>query len=186
MVTEGYKDGYNAAYAEIYTALDDLGHPRHCAGCRPCEVMKSVIEWTMQGLGPLLTGEEFNTLAGIMASARDRRRGSKGDRRGGLGHLIYVDGWFGMPLTELTDLGSWLLERVIEGLRLSANICILLGSLVIVQALTTRWVAPLSRWTESVKLRVEAWAGRNWGNLVLFGAVLILLSLLLLWGLPTM
>ena len=91
-----------------------------------------------------------------------------------------------MPVTELADLGSWLLEQVIEGLRLSANICILLGSLVIVQTLTTRWVTPLSRWTESVKLRVEARVRRNWGNLVLFGVVLILLSLLLLWGLPTM
>ena len=69
-----YEDGYNAAYAEIYKALDDPDHPRQCAGCRPCEVMKFVVEWTMQGLGPLLTKEEFNTLATIMAAARDRSR----------------------------------------------------------------------------------------------------------------
>ena len=74
MADDGYEAGYNAAYTEIYKALDDSDHTRHCAGCRPCGVMKSVIEWTMQGLGPLLTEDEFNTLAGIMAAARDRGR----------------------------------------------------------------------------------------------------------------
>ena len=74
MVTRGYQSGYNAAYAEIYGALDDLDHARHCAGCRPCEVMKSVIEWSMQGLCRMLSEDEFNTLAGVLAIARDRGR----------------------------------------------------------------------------------------------------------------
>ena len=78
IVTRGYQNGYNAAYAEIYKALDDLDHAHHCAGCRPCEVMKSVVEWTMQGLGPLLTEEEFNTMAGIMAAGPGQGTGEDG------------------------------------------------------------------------------------------------------------
>lgn len=74
MAADDYQAGYDAAYADIYRALDDPDHARHCAGCRPCGVMKSVIEWTMLGLAPALTEEEFETLAGIMASARDRGR----------------------------------------------------------------------------------------------------------------
>ena len=72
MVTEGYEDGYNAAYAEIYAALDDLDHARKCDGCRPCEVMKATLEWMMQGLSRRLSQDEFYTLARILAKAETR------------------------------------------------------------------------------------------------------------------
>ena len=49
-----YQDGYDTTYAEVGGALDDLDHARHCVGCCPCGVMKSVIEWSMQGLGQVL------------------------------------------------------------------------------------------------------------------------------------
>ena len=64
--------GYNADYAEIYAALDDLHHPRHCDGCRPCEVMKATLEWMVQGLSRRLSQEEFYTLASILAKAETR------------------------------------------------------------------------------------------------------------------
>ena len=67
-----YEAGYNAAYAEIYAALDDLDHPRRCDGCRPCEVMKSVLEWMMQGLSRRLSQEEFYTLARVLKSAEEK------------------------------------------------------------------------------------------------------------------
>ena len=67
-----YEAGYGAAYAEIYAALDDPDHPRHCDGCRPCEVMKATIHWTMQNLSRRLSSEEFFTLAKILASAESK------------------------------------------------------------------------------------------------------------------
>ena len=65
----GRTAGYNAAYAEIYAALDDLDHPRHCDGCRPCEVMKETLSWTMRSLSRHLSQDEFYTLASILAKA---------------------------------------------------------------------------------------------------------------------
>ncbi len=65
----GRDAGYNQAYTEIYAALDDLDHPRHCDGCRPCEVMKATLAWSMQSLSRRLTQEEFYALAKILAKA---------------------------------------------------------------------------------------------------------------------
>ena len=67
-----YEVGYNAAYTEIYSALDDLDHARTCKGCRPCEVMQATLEWTMQGLSRRLTQDEFYTLARILKSAEEK------------------------------------------------------------------------------------------------------------------
>ena len=67
-----YEAGYNAAYAEIYAALDDLDHPRRCDGCRPCEAMKATLEWMMQGLSRRLSQEEFYTLAKVLKSAEEK------------------------------------------------------------------------------------------------------------------
>ena len=64
-----YEAGYNAAYAEIYATLDDEDHPRKCTGCRPCEVMKATIEWTMRSLSRRLSQDEFYALARILAKA---------------------------------------------------------------------------------------------------------------------
>ena len=64
-----YQDGYNAAYGEIYGALDDLDHPRKCDGCRPCGVMKATMEWAMRSLSRKLTQDEFYALARLLAKA---------------------------------------------------------------------------------------------------------------------
>ena len=68
-----YEAGYNAAYAEIYATLDDLDHPRHCDGCRPCEVMKATMEWAMQSLSRKLTQDEFYALARLLARAEAKQ-----------------------------------------------------------------------------------------------------------------
>ncbi len=68
----GYAAGRDAAYVEIYTALDDLDHARRCEGCRACEAMKATLEWMMRGLGRRLTQDEFYTLARILKSAEEK------------------------------------------------------------------------------------------------------------------
>ena len=81
-----YEAGYGAAYAEIYTALDDPDHPDHCDGCRPCEVMKTTIHWTMQNLSRRLSSEKFFTLARILASAENKRIAGRMVADAGAGH----------------------------------------------------------------------------------------------------
>ncbi len=65
----GFAAGRDAAYVEIYTALDDLDHARRCDGCRACEVMKETLMWTMRGLSRDLGQDDFYTLARILATA---------------------------------------------------------------------------------------------------------------------
>ena len=68
----GFAAGRDAAYVEIYAALDDLDHPRRCDGCRPCEVMKATLEWMMRSLSRRLTQDEFYTLARVLKSAEEK------------------------------------------------------------------------------------------------------------------
>ena len=68
----GYAASRDAAYVEIYTALDDLDHARRCDGCRPCEVIKATLEWAMRSLSRNLSQDEFNALAKILAKAETR------------------------------------------------------------------------------------------------------------------
>ena len=65
----GHAAGREAAYAEIYSTLDDLDHARHCDGCCPCEVMQATLTWAMRSLGRNLSQDEFYTLARILAKA---------------------------------------------------------------------------------------------------------------------
>ena len=73
--TVSYQDGYNAAYTEIYAAIESEDHPRQCGSCRACGVMRSVLEGMMLTLGPKLTESEFFTLADILARASARESG---------------------------------------------------------------------------------------------------------------
>ena len=82
MTTRGAE--YDAAYAEIYAALDDLDHARKCGGCRPCEVMKATLEWMMQGLSRRLSQDEFYTLARILAKAETRAMEERQDTPPGI------------------------------------------------------------------------------------------------------
>ena len=75
MASEEYLRGYEAAYAEIYAAIDSGDHPGICGGeCRACGVMRSVIEDTLLNLGRILTEDEFATMANIMARASLRNQ----------------------------------------------------------------------------------------------------------------
>ena len=63
----GYGAGYEAAYTEIYAAIESDDHPRNCGDCRACGVMRSVIEDAMMQLGRKLSVDELLTLSGILA-----------------------------------------------------------------------------------------------------------------------
>ena len=72
MVDREYQAGYEAAYAEIYAAVESESHPRECGDCRACGVMRTVIEDMMSTLSRKLTEDEFRTLAGILARVNTR------------------------------------------------------------------------------------------------------------------
>ena len=72
MATESFQAGYDAAYAEIYAAIDSEDHPGQCGNCRACGAMRSVIEGMMLTLSRKLTEAEFSTLAGILARVNAR------------------------------------------------------------------------------------------------------------------
>ena len=72
MADSDYQAGYEAAYAEVYAAIQSDKHPRECGHCRACGLMRAVIEDAMFTLGLKLTEEEFSTLAGILARVNAR------------------------------------------------------------------------------------------------------------------
>ena len=61
-----YQRGYEAAYTEIYAAIDSDDHPRNCGNCRACGVMRSVLEDAFGQLATMLTEEEFQYLTEVM------------------------------------------------------------------------------------------------------------------------
>ena len=73
-MTNLYEAGYNAAYEEIHTAINSTEHSGGCGACRPCEIMKEVIEVLMLSLHKKLTQDEFYVVAMILAhmNARDK------------------------------------------------------------------------------------------------------------------
>ena len=64
-----YQRGYEAAYAEIYAAIDSEDHPKNCGTCRACGVMRTVLEDAMTTLGRKLSQEDFWALAAILKRA---------------------------------------------------------------------------------------------------------------------
>lgn len=68
MSTE-YQRGYEAAYTEIYAAIDSDDHPANCGTCRACGVMRTVLEDAMSTLGRKLSQDDFWTLAAILKRA---------------------------------------------------------------------------------------------------------------------
>ena len=61
-----YATGYDAAYAEIHAALDEIDHPADCGGCLPCEVIRVAVEWAMRALSRRLSLDESYTLSEIL------------------------------------------------------------------------------------------------------------------------
>lgn len=62
-----YTAGYEAAYQEVYAILNDEPHQVHCGECRPCGLIKQVVEILMETLASRMTQEEFFSLAFILA-----------------------------------------------------------------------------------------------------------------------
>ena len=69
MATSDYQRGYEAAYAEIYAAIDSDDHPANCGTCRACGVMRTVLENAMTTLGRKLSQDDFWSLAAILKRA---------------------------------------------------------------------------------------------------------------------
>ena len=79
MASTDYQRGYEAAFAEIYAAIDSEDHPANCGDCRSCGVIRTVIEDTFIRLGEKLTREEFYALAGIVGAVNSRKTVSGGE-----------------------------------------------------------------------------------------------------------
>ena len=66
-----YQRGYEAAYAEIYAAINSEDHPANCGDCRACGVMRTVLEESLMELGKKLSQEDFWSLAAILKRANE-------------------------------------------------------------------------------------------------------------------
>ena len=64
-----YQRGYEAAYTEIYAAIESEDHPANCGTCRACGVMRTVLEDAMTTLGRKLSQDDFWVLAAILKRA---------------------------------------------------------------------------------------------------------------------
>ena len=71
MANNDYQRGYEAAYAEIYAAIDSDDHPARCGSCRACGVMRTVLEDAMTTLGRKLSQDDFWALAAIIQRANE-------------------------------------------------------------------------------------------------------------------
>ena len=75
MASTGYQRGYEAAFAEIFAAVDSNDHPANCGDCRACGVMRMVIEDAVRQLSRKMTQEEFYAFAGILKAMNGRKDG---------------------------------------------------------------------------------------------------------------
>ena len=79
MENEEFLRGYEAAYSEIFDVIKSGGHPEQCGGiCRVCEVMRAVIEDTLINLGRVMSDDEFEAMAEIIAKVNVRMRNDQG------------------------------------------------------------------------------------------------------------
>ena len=62
-----YAQGYEAAYQDMYAALRDENHVRHCGICRQCGVVKEVTETLLETLAGKMTVGEFMCLTVALA-----------------------------------------------------------------------------------------------------------------------
>lgn len=70
MISEEFRQGYEAAYTELYAAIDSEDHPGRCAGCRPCVLFRALLKSIMKDLRQRLTADEVETLNSIMMKAK--------------------------------------------------------------------------------------------------------------------
>ena len=67
--------GFEAAHSEMWDAIEG-DHPNECGWkCWACEVMKAVIEDMLHTLSGIMTEDEFDAMAEILAEMTHRLRG---------------------------------------------------------------------------------------------------------------
>ena len=93
-----YTAGYEAAYREIYAALNSAEHLDECGQCRPCGVAREIVEILMETLSKKLTQEEFFTLSFILA----RRNATLIDDKG----YAKID-WWGILNDAASEDGTY-------------------------------------------------------------------------------
>ena len=71
MSADRYSEGIEAAYKEIYYAIESDDHPRNCGPCRACWLIRSVIEDTFLSVGSMLSPEDFTTMRNLMAKLNE-------------------------------------------------------------------------------------------------------------------
>ena len=62
-----YAQGYEAAYRDMYAMLREENHARDCGTCRPCGVMKEVVENLLESWASRMTTKEFMNLALVLS-----------------------------------------------------------------------------------------------------------------------
>ena len=67
-----YAQGYEAAYQDMYAALRDDDHVKHCGICRQCGVVKEVTETLLEKLADKMTVDEFMSMATALARPSPR------------------------------------------------------------------------------------------------------------------
>ena len=73
--TPEYQRGFEAAHAEMWNAIEG-DHPNECGGvCWACVVMKAVIEDMLYSLSKIMSEDEFEAMAEILAKMTHRLRG---------------------------------------------------------------------------------------------------------------
>lgn len=64
---KGYANGFQAAYSEIYSTIDNDSHPAICGGhCRPCGLIRTALEDGLWRLAAQLTEGEKIALARML------------------------------------------------------------------------------------------------------------------------
>ena len=76
-----FQKGYDEAFAEIYRTAGSPDHAARCGECRPCGVVRTVIEDAVHQLAAFMTEEEFWLFSGVVEKVRERRRLERAAKR---------------------------------------------------------------------------------------------------------
>ena len=96
-----HNSGYETAYQELCSIIDNESHPGRCGECRPCGVIQEVMEVLMETLAGKLTQDEFYTLAILLArtgtSVKDSEGRTRVDWWGKFNNAVNEDGTYDWP-----------------------------------------------------------------------------------------
>ena len=74
---EGWQQGYDAAFGEMYRSCNNDAHHGDCDSCRACGVVSEVAESMVQQLAAWMTEEEVDYFADLIIRVGERRRIAK-------------------------------------------------------------------------------------------------------------